>query len=90
MSERDDDFEDWDDDADYEEWDDNDDDDYDDGDSDDVSDHEAYSGMVELDPALDQGDEYEPDWWEDGMPDEWWDYYGDDYVVDEFEIAIDY
>lgn len=65
-------------------------DDYDDNPDDDEYGDDDSEPLDELDSSMDQGDDYEPSWWEDGMPDDWWDYYGDDYEVDEFEIAIDY
>lgn len=71
-----------------EEW-----DDYDDNpDDDEYGDDDDDSGDVDTASEMDARDagDVEPEWWEDGMPDDWWDYYGDDYEVDEFEIAIDY
>lgn len=72
-----------------EEW-----DDYDDNpDDDEYGDDDDDTGDGYDDSALDTrdvGDDYEPEWWQEGMPDDWWDFYGDDYEVDEFEIAIDY
>jgi hypothetical protein len=48
---------------------------------------EGYEGAYVPDEA---GDDFEPEWWQKGMPDDWYDYYDDSYEVEEWEFAIDY
>ena len=61
----------------------------------------ARENFIDVDDYPPDEDEYErderegiqfgdaPSWWDDSMPDEWWDA-PDDWVVYEYEIGIDY